>query len=80
MGGPIDIIKGVGVGHSWPWPWPFGAKVRCMDLPDSDRGDFSCRRAVHLVFKIYHFQNGAAADPLVARVSQYTQQELSDSS
>ena len=21
-------------------------KVRCMDLPDSDRGDFSCRRAV----------------------------------
>ena len=35
-----DITKGVGVGHSWPWPWPFGAKVRCMDLPDSDRGDF----------------------------------------
>ena len=23
-------------------------KVRCMDLPDSDRGDFSCRRAVDL--------------------------------
>ena len=21
-------------------------KVRCKDLPDSDRGDFSCRRAV----------------------------------
>ena len=40
--------KGVAVGHSWPrpWPWPFGAKVRCMDLPYSDRGDFSCRRAV----------------------------------
>ena len=39
-----DITKGVGVGHSWPWP--FGAKVRCMDLPDSDRGDLSCWRAV----------------------------------
>ena len=38
--------KEVAVGHSWPWPWPFSAKVRCMDLPDSDRGDFSCRRAV----------------------------------
>ena len=26
-------------------------KVRCKDLPDSDRGDFSCRRAAptHLV-------------------------------
>ena len=22
-------------------------KVRCNDLPDSDRGDFRCRRAVH---------------------------------
>ena len=21
-------------------------EIRCMDLPDSDRGDFSCRRAV----------------------------------
>ena len=29
--------KGVAVGHSWPWAWPFGAKVRCIDLPDSDR-------------------------------------------
>ena len=48
--------KGVAVGHSWPWLWPFGAKVRCMDLPDSDRGDFSCRRAVnsssHLIITI----------------------------
>ena len=38
--------KGVAVGHSWPWPWPFCDQVRCMDLPDSDRDDFSCRRAV----------------------------------
>ena len=38
------MIKGMAVGHSWPWP--FGAKVRCMGLPDSDREDFSCRRAV----------------------------------
>ena len=43
----------------WPWPWPWYlnfkvicdldhlvTKVRCKDLPDSDRGDFSCRRAV----------------------------------
>ena len=39
----------------WPWPWPWPdhdhdhlvIKVRCVDLPDSDRGDFSCRRAVN---------------------------------
>ena len=36
----------------WPWPWPWYlnfkviCEVRCKDLPDSDRGDFSCRRAV----------------------------------
>ena len=36
--------KGVAVGHSWPWP--FCDQVRCMDLSDRDRGDFSCRRAV----------------------------------
>ena len=45
----------------WPWPWPWifkvkygicyistksGPKVRYKDLPDSDRGDFRCRRAV----------------------------------
>ena len=45
----------------WPWPWPrifkvqhgicyistkSGPKVRCKDLPDSDWGDFRCRRAV----------------------------------
>ena len=45
----------------WPWPWPWiskvkygicyissksGPKVRCKDLPDPDRGDFRCRRAV----------------------------------
>ena len=44
---------------TWPWPWIFkvkygiccistksGLKVRCKDLPDSDRGDFRCRHAV----------------------------------
>ena len=46
---------------TWPWLWPWifkvkygicyistksGTKVRCKDLPDSDRGDFRCRRAV----------------------------------
>ena len=38
----------------WPWPWPWPdhdhdhlvTKVRCVDLPDSDRGDISWRRAV----------------------------------
>ena len=45
----------------WPWPWPWifkvnygicyistksGPKVRCKDLPDSDRGDFRCRCVV----------------------------------
>ena len=45
----------------WPWPGPWifrvkygicyistksGQKVSCKDLPDSDRGDFRCRRAV----------------------------------
>ena len=33
--------KGVAVGHDH-----LVTKVRCMDLPDSDRGDFSCRHAV----------------------------------
>ena len=41
-----QCTKGVTAGHSWPWPWPFGDQVQVMDLPDSDRGDFSCRRAV----------------------------------
>ena len=30
-------------------------KVRCKDLPDSDRGDFSCRRAVHSSSSIWRF-------------------------
>ena len=28
----------------WPWPWPW--KVRCKDLPASDRGDFRCGHAI----------------------------------
>ena len=44
---------------TWPWPWIFkviygiccistksGPKVRCKGLPNSDRGDFRCRRDV----------------------------------
>ena len=38
--------KWVGLGHSWPWPWPLVTKIGCKDLPDSDRGDFRCWRAV----------------------------------
>ena len=32
-------------------------KVRCMDLPESDRGDFSCRRAVDSSSLIYMIEN-----------------------
>ena len=31
-------------GHMWTWP--FGDQGQMKGLPDSDRGDFSCRRAV----------------------------------
>ena len=43
MGGPIDIAQ-----RRWQWVNHdhLVNKVRCMDLPDSDWGDFSCRRAV----------------------------------
>ena len=47
MGGPIDIAQ-----RKWQWVIHdhdhdhLVTKVRCMDLPDSDWGDFSCRRAV----------------------------------
>ena len=47
MGGPIDIAQ-----RRWQWVIHdhdhdhLVNKVRCMDLPDSDWGDFSCRRAV----------------------------------
>ena len=47
MGGPIDIAQ-----RGWQWVIHdhdhdhLVTKVRCMDLPDSDRGDFTCRRAV----------------------------------
>ena len=33
-------------------------KVRCMDLPDSDRGDFSCRRAVDSSSFLSKYKNG----------------------
>ena len=39
--------KGVSVGPSLPWQWPFGDQGQVMDLPDSDRGDFTCRRAIN---------------------------------
>ena len=45
MGGPIDIAQ-----RGWQFDIydhdHFVTKVRCMDIPDSDGGDFSCRRAV----------------------------------
>ena len=47
MGGGIDIAQ-----RRWQWVIHdhdhdhLVNKVRCMDLPDSDWGDFSCRRAV----------------------------------
>ena len=44
--GRLILHKGGGSRSFMTMTWPFGAKIRCMDLPDSDRGDFSCRRAV----------------------------------
>ena len=47
MGGPIDIAQ-----RKWQWVIHdhdhdhLVTKVRCIDLPDNDWGDFSCRRAV----------------------------------
>ena len=40
-------IKGVAVGHHDHDHDHLVTKVRCMDLPDSDRGDFSCQHAVN---------------------------------
>ena len=42
----VEWTKGRNDHQVWPWPWPW--KVRYKDLPDSDRGDFRCRRAVDL--------------------------------
>ena len=39
-----EWTKGLNGHQVWPWPWPW--KLRCKDLPDSDRGDFRCCRAV----------------------------------
>ena len=44
--GWLTLHNGVAVGHSWTFGDNLVTKVRCMDLPDSDWGDFSCRRAV----------------------------------
>ena len=45
MGGSIDIAQ-----RGWQQVIHdhdhLVTKVKCMDLPDSDQGDFSCRRAV----------------------------------
>ena len=40
----IDWTDGLNDHQVWPWSWPW--KMRCKDLPDSDQGDFRCRRAV----------------------------------
>ena len=55
MGGPIDIAQ-----RRWQWVIHdhdhdhLVIKVRCMDLPDSDWGDFNCLRAVDSSSLIYH--------------------------
>ena len=36
----IEWTEGLNYNQVWPWPW----KVRCEDLPDSDREDFRYRR------------------------------------
>ena len=36
----IDWTESLNDNQVWPWPWPW--KVRCEDLLDSDRVDFSC--------------------------------------
>ena len=40
----IEWTEGLNDHQVWPWLWTW--KVKCKDLPDSDRGDFRCRRAV----------------------------------
>ena len=40
----VEWTKGRNDHQVWTWPWPW--KVRYKDLPDIDRGDFRCRRAV----------------------------------
>ena len=40
----IEWTEGLNDHQVWPWPWSW--KVRCKDLPDSDRGDFISGRAV----------------------------------
>ena len=59
MGGPIDIGQGgwqqVIYDHDH-----LVTKVRCMDLPDSDRGDFSCRHAIDsssFLISLYIYRN-----------------------
>ena len=55
MGGPIDIAQ-----RRWQWVIHdhdhdhLVIKVRCMDLPDSDWGDFNCLCAVDSSSLIYH--------------------------
>ena len=40
----IEWTEGLNNNKIWPWSWPW--KVRCKDVPDSNRGDFRCPRAV----------------------------------
>ena len=39
-----DWTEGLSDHQVWPWPWPW--KMRCKDLPDSDRSDFICGHTV----------------------------------
>ena len=65
MGGPIDIAQ---------MGWQLAihdhdhdhlvTKVGCIDLPDSDQGDFSCRRAVDSS-SLFYIGNTIAFDVLM---------------
>ena len=67
MGGLIDIEqRGQLVIHD-PDHDHLVTKVRCKDLPDSDWGDFRCRRAIDSSSLVYIYNN------IFALVSMYSQ-------
>ena len=41
-------MKRMWVIHSWPWYWRSVTMVGWADVPDSERSDFRCRRAVDI--------------------------------
>ena len=67
MGGPIDIEqRGLEVIHDHDRDH-LVTKVRCKDLPDSDWGDFRCRRAIDSSSLIYVSANFVFKDPISER-------------